>query len=147
VYDHLKNDFLKRNKNGSFSRKEVTIYARDFLENNAVRKSKTENHDAMDREKLREIKLRIGIINGELVPLSAEIKKRVAVFQAIKRELIYSKSSVFRELREIIRQHPPEGDLRKAVIQIVADLYVKAVHEVMDDIARRNAASQELAIS
>jgi hypothetical protein len=37
--------------------------------------------------------------------------------------------------------------LRKAVIQIVADLYVKAVHEVMDDIARRNAASQELAIS
>lgn len=137
VYDHIANGYLVREIDGTFSQKQVDQYAKDFLETDTRKKSKTEIQEAYNREKLRAIQLQIGIMTGELVPIEEEIKKRVAVIQGIKMGMIQSKASVMRELREIVRLNPPTGNIREAVIQITADLYVKAVHELFDDIDRR----------
>ena len=137
LYDHIKNGFLIREKDGTFIQKNIQRYAMDFLENDFIQSEKSSIKDGLDRERLRKLQIENGIKSGEFVPLSEEIKKRVAVIQGLKSSMINSKATIFRSLRENMKKRHPDNETLNALLIDIADLYENAVLDCFDEIFKR----------
>jgi hypothetical protein len=137
IYGHIKLGYLKREKGGSFSKSDVDQYAQRYLDHQTAQTAKSDVQEAIDRERLRKLKLENDTKSGQLVSLSEEIKRRVSVIQGFKSALINGKATFKRSLQDSMKKRHPESQVLNDLLLDAADLYEDAVLDVFHEIFSR----------
>ena len=139
IYGHIKQGYLVRKNDGTFSKTDVDQYAARYLDHATSQTAKSELQEAIDRERLRKLKLENDQKAGNLVSLSEEIKRRVAVIQNMKASLLNGKTTFVRSLHDCMKQRHPSSEVLNDMMLDAADLYENAVLDVFHDIYERSA--------
>lgn len=137
---HVKAGLLTSAKGKGFSLEAVESYARGFLEDDASLVEKSSIDDAIKKEQLRKLRIENDKKSGELVLLSEEIKRRVAVIQDIKSGLINHRATFARRLSEQLKKRGHDGELLSDLLIDAADLYEDGVLEVFDAMGKERGA-------
>lgn len=140
VQMHVKAGLLKRGDNGKFSLDAVKAYANRQLEDDASLVEKNSLDEAIKKEQLRKLKIENDKKAGELVSLSEEIKRRVAVLQDIKAGMINHRATFTRRLSEQLKKRGHDGDMLSDMMIDAAELYEDGVVEVFDRMGKERGA-------
>ena len=137
IYGHIKQGYLKRQKDGSFAKTDVDEYAQRYLDHATAQTAKSGIQEAIDRERLRKLQIENDLKVGKLVSLSEEVKRRVAVIQGMKTAMINGKAVFMRQLRTSMKERHKDTDLLDNMLTDAAEFYEDCVLEVFDDIGNR----------
>lgn len=131
---------LKRSKDGTYHQGDIDSYARAYLiskeaneEGNSIASIKMQQ----EKEKLRKLKLENDRKTGELIPFSDEIKRRVAVIQAMKASMINGRSSFMRQLRSNMKERHQDSDILNDLLSDAAEFYEDCVLTVFDSFEKK----------
>lgn len=127
--------FIRR-KNGHFHPEDIEAYCQRTFSNPAVETLSIK--DAIEKEKLRKLKIENDRKMGELVLLSEEVKRRVAVIQGMKTGLLNGKAAFMRRLRTSMKErHQDDTQILTDLLADVADFYEDLVLSIFDDIGAK----------
>lgn len=127
IRNHIKEGKLRAEKSGLFSNAAVDRYAREFLEDDASLVEKSSIDEAIKKEQLRKLQIDNDKKAGELVSLSEEIKRRVAVIQDIKSGLVNHRATFARQLSQMMKKRHPESEILSDLMIDAAELWEDAV--------------------